>query len=188
MMRITFFILLLCSSLAQAQYSYNRIECSYSDSLGQQIYKFSPKDSICIKTLSENGRQCLQVEDLNYKADNCDEQLEYAVFANAKEKKAILFINKAEAVSLGCEMFVIERHKATFCGFIPVAAYTKDPDGRMDYNNIIPYISIVKVAKRYLLAFETSLIVLYPSGDQEEILNGRDVSYSLQNGVLQLNR
>ena len=68
---------------------------------------------------------------------------------------------------------------------MPIAAYTKGANGRMDYNNVLPYISIVKVSNRYIFSFETPLIVLYPGQEQEETVNGRDVYFNYEKEVLQ---
>ena len=166
-----FFISLFFCVFLQAQHSYARIEAEETKNTEYRIYRLSAKDSICI---SING--------------SSDEELEYAVFGNAKEKRAIVLLNKRAEVSLGCDMFILDGQGGNFCGSIPVAAYTKTDKGRMDYNSILPYISIIKVSNRYVLSFETALVVLYPFGDREEILNGRSIFYTYQNGILELNR
>ncbi len=188
-MRKFFLVLLLLAGFnVQAQYSYSPIELCKGANSESEYFVLSKKDTVFIHSDRENNRQVLNFKGQSCKAENQDEVLEYRIFANQKEKRAFLLVNRTNEVSFGCDIFMIEPNRAVFCGFLPVAAYTKDPNGRMDYNNIVPYISIIRVSDRYLFAFETPLIVLYPSGEQEEILNGRNISYSYRNQALELHR
>ena len=168
MYRFTLLILLFSCLSLQAQYSYTRLEAAEVANSERSIYRLSSKDSICISINGKGGKARL--------------------FGNAKEKRAVVLLNRRAEVSLGCDMFIIDGKGGIFCGSIPVAAYTKTDKGRMDYNSILPYISIIKVSNRYVLSFETPLVVLYPFGDREEILNGRSIFYTYQNGALELNR
>jgi hypothetical protein len=67
-----------------------------------------------------------------------------------------------------------------------VAAYTKGEDGRMNYNSILPFVSIVKVSDRIIFSFETPLVVIYPGFSEEATLNGRDVYYTYSKSKLEL--
>lgn len=183
-----FFISLFFCVFLQAQHSYARIEAEETKNTEYRIYRLSSKDSICISINGKGSKTCLKINDFVHEIGSDDEKLEYAVFGNVKERRAIVLLNKRAEVSLGCDMFILDGQGGNFCGSIPVAAYTKTDKGRMDYNSILPYISIIKVSNRYVLSFETALIVLYPFGDREEILNGRSIFYTYQNGILELNR
>lgn len=188
MYRFTLLILLFSCLSLQAQYSYTRLEAEEVANPERSIYRLSSKDSICISINGKGGKARLMINDFVHETGGNDEELEYAVFGNAKEKRAVVLLNRRAEVSLGCDMFIINGKGGIFCGSIPVAAYTKTDKGRMDYNSILPYISIIRVSNRYVLSFETPLVVLYPFGDREEILNGRSIFYTYQNGALELNR
>lgn len=188
MKKILFILFLLCSTVLQAQYSYNRVEIAPEAKQKSFIHKTSKKDSICITPGVVNSMQVLKIGNYTYRSENRDERLAYEIFYNAKEQKTFILVNKTNEMSLGCEVFLYEKSTLKHCGFIPVAAYTKGANGRMDYNNALPYISIVKVSNRYIFSFETPLIVLYPGQEQEEIVNGRDVYFNYEKEVLQLNK
>lgn len=182
-----FFFFVLLNANSFAQFSYTPLQECGGDK-DKHFYAIDRKDTLCISLAMENGVSTLAVGDLIYRAENRDRRLDYVLCANQKEKRAILLVNQSEQVSLGCDMFLIEKGKATHCGFVPVAAYTKSANGRMDYNSILPYVFLVRISNRYVLSFETPLVVLYPFGEQEEILEGRNLFYTYQNGTLQLNR
>ncbi len=188
MCRSAFVILLFSCLSLHAQYSYTRIEAEKTTGSDLATYRLSERDSVRIGVSVEGGKACFRINDFTHEFVDGSEKLEYAVFGNGKEKRAVILLNKRAEVSLGCEMFMVDAKRAVFCGNIPVAAYTKTDKGRMDYNSILPYVSIVKVSNRYVLSFETPLVVLYPFGDREEVLNGRSIFYTYQNGVLELNR
>ena len=61
-----------------------------------------------------------------------------------------------------------------------------DENGRMNYNSILPFVSIVKVSDRIIFSFETPLVVIYPGMSEEATLNGRDVYYTYSKSKLQL--
>ena len=188
MSRFALLILLFSALSLRAQYSYTRLEAEETAKAEHKVYRLSAKDSVCISVKGESGKACLKINDFVYKQDCPVEELEYAVFGNTREKRAVVLLNRRAEVSLGCDMFIVDNKGGIFCGSIPVAAYTKTNKGRMDYNSILPYISIIKVSNRYVLSFETPLVVLYPFGDREEILNGRSIFYTYRDGVLELNR
>ncbi len=174
--------------IMQAQSLYDRITATNKDGENNYVYVLSSKDSLRIAKDKIDGRECLKIGPWQYSASNIDESLSHEVYFNAKEKKKILLINKREEVSLGMDVFVIENGKISFLGFMPVAAYTKENSERMDYNSILPYVSIVKISNRLVFSFETPLVVLYPLGDLEEILDGRNVFYTYSDGVMELNK
>lgn len=188
MKKILFILFLLCSTVLQAQYSYNRIAVNPEAKKQTYIHKISKKDSICITPGIANGMQKLTMGNYTYRAENRDEKLEYEIFDCPKEHKTFILVNKTNEMSLGCDVYLYEKNNIKHCGYMPIAAYTKDMTGRMNYNNVLPYISIVKVSNRYIFSFETPLIVLYPGQEQEEIVNGRDVYFNYEKKVLQLNR
>ncbi len=84
-----------------------------------------------------------------------------------------VFAENHSDVSLGCEVWRVENSVKTPMNFFAIAAYTKDNSGRMNYNSILPYISICQAGKRTILSFECPLIVLYPERANEKICESK---------------
>lgn len=57
----------------------------------------------------------------------------------------------------------------------------------MNYNSILPYISIVNTTEKTYFSFEVPLVVLNPGGQDERIIEGNKIHYTLSNKKLQQN-
>lgn len=101
-------------------------------------------------------------------------------------KTFILLLDKKVDYSIGCDVVSIKNNNYQYLGELSVAAYTKDENGRMNYNSILPFVSIVKVSDRIIFSFETPLVVIYPGMSEEATLNGRDVYYTYSKSKLEL--
>jgi hypothetical protein len=56
----------------------------------------------------------------------------------------------------------------------------------MNYNSILPFISIVKISDRIIFSFETPLVVVHPGLSEETTMNGRDIYYTYSKSKLQM--
>ncbi|MGM9820657.1 MAG: hypothetical protein ACI3Z9_07650 [Candidatus Onthomorpha sp.] len=189
MKKLLFVFALIFPLISNAQYSYGKIELNKETKQNPFCCKIGSKDSIHISPCSRNGVQQLSVGSLICKAETPDESLDYEIFANHKDKKAFVIVSRTtDNLCVGCSLYLFENGNVRDCGQLPVAAYTKDQSGRMNYNSILPHLSIVKVSNRYILSFETPLVVLFPMQEQEEILSGRDLFFTFDKDGLQMNK
>lgn len=94
-----------------------------------------------------------------------------------KKTKAVsyVFTEKRSDISLGCELYKEENGQRINMDYFPVAAYTKDESGRMNYNSILPYISICQAGQRTVLSFECQFIVINPDRANETILETKNL-------------
>ncbi len=185
---IVFTFCIFSAFIMNAQSLYGRVSAENSECDNRYVYCFSRKDSVYIEKDKTEGKECLKIGQWKYCASNIDESLSHELYFNAKDKKKILLVNKREEVSLGVDVFIMDNGKINFLGSMPIAAYTKENGERMDYNSILPYVSIVNISNRLVFSFETPLVVLYPLGELEEIIDGRNVFYTYSDGVMELNK
>ena len=189
MKKILFFLAVILPLFSYAQYSFGKIELNKESKQSPFCCKIGSKDSLHIAPCKQNGVQQLSIENLICKAENQDEHLDYEIFANHKDKKAFVLVSRTtDNLCVGCSLYLFENRNVKDCGLLPVAAYTNDHSGRMNYNSILPHLSIVKVSNRYILSFETPLIVLFPMQEQEEIISGRDIFFTFDKDGLQMNK
>lgn len=179
------FAVLFCSTSLFAQYSYNSVEPTESLTKGNTKYYVVKKDTLEVKYLNDSE---LEVYGKKYRASEQDVVLSTRVFYNFKLKTFILLVNKTVDYSLGCDVFSIEAKKIQYLGPMTIAAYTSDKDGRMNYNSILPYVSIVKVSNRTIFSFETPLVVVNPGMTDEETLKGNEVYFTLTNSKLEISK
>lgn len=104
------------------------------------------------------------------------------IFTQPTKKKAkkqspisYVFVENYGEMFLGCTLYKIENGKQTPMEDFSIAAYTKDANGRMNYNSILPYISICQAGERVILSFECPLIILYPDRINEKILQTKNL-------------
>ncbi|MBQ7985232.1 MAG: hypothetical protein IJ250_06315 [Bacteroidales bacterium] len=109
------------------------------------------------------------------------------IFTLAKNQKgktaaavSYVFVEKRSDISLGCDLYKTENAVKTPMSFFSVAAYTKDESGRMNYNSILPYISIIQAGQRTVLSIDCPLIVLNPDRADEKIIESKNL-YGLIN-------
>ena len=88
---------------------------------------------------------------------------------------SFIFVENYGDMFLGCSLSKITNGKETPMNDFAVAAYTKDENGRMNYNSILPYISICQAGERIILSFECPLIVLHPDRTNEKIISTKNL-------------
>ncbi|MBP1646385.1 MAG: hypothetical protein H6Q16_1963 [Bacteroidetes bacterium] len=116
-----------------------------------------------------------------------DAKLDFEVFSCPKSKVSFLLINNYYDFSLGADLYVIENGQFTFVGTLSIGAYNSIGGENMNYNSILPYISIVNTTEKTYFSFEVPLVVLNPGGQDERIIEGNKIHYTLSNKKLQQN-
>lgn len=116
-----------------------------------------------------------------------DAKLDFEVFSYPKSKVSFLLINNYYDFSLGADLYVIENGQFSFVGTLSIGAYNSIDGQKMNYNSILPYISIVNTTDKTYFSFEIPLVVLNPGGQDERIIEGNKIHYTLSNKKLQQN-
>ena len=176
-------ICIFCSLNAFSQYSYDIVDFSQQLSTDTEKIYVVKKDTLKLTQISNSK---LEISGNNYEASEEDVVITPKVYYNSKLKTFILLLDKKVDYSIGCDDVSIKNGSYQYLGELSVAAYTKGEDGRMNYNSISPFVSIVKVSDRIIFSFETPLVVIYPGMSEETTLNGRDVYYTYSKSKLQL--
>ncbi|MBR1769490.1 MAG: hypothetical protein IJ748_03440 [Bacteroidales bacterium] len=113
---------------------------------------------------------------------NCNREgmaYSHVLFFNKKHQLGFLFVEKHGEISLGCEVFEINGGGIKPLGSFPFAAYTSENGERMNYNSILPYLSVIRSDKRTLLFINTTMAVRYPDTVNEEIVETKDFYHIL---------
>ena len=97
------------------------------------------------------------------------------VFSNKTKQLHYTFVEKKDGISLGCDVYKDVNGRKEKMEFFSVAAYTKEQSQRMDYNSILPYISIIQAGKRTILSFNCDFIVLNQDKVSEKIMQTKDL-------------
>ncbi|MDR1725075.1 MAG: hypothetical protein LBR28_01620 [Bacteroidales bacterium] len=179
-----FLFILFCNSIV-AQQRYELITPIQNNdtiiyTLGKENLKICVKKDVGGLSVAEFFYR----NDLKYISQDEGTEFNFEIFYNKKQNNAFLFAHKQLEYSRGCETFFIEKNIITPIGLLPVAAYIKK-DKTMEYTNILPYLSIVKISDRILMSFETPLVVLYPSTKQEQIVESNKIFYIFSNNKLE---
>ncbi|MDD2530123.1 MAG: hypothetical protein PHN41_02725 [Bacteroidales bacterium] len=116
-----------------------------------------------------------------------DAKLDFEVFSCPKSKFSFLLINNYYDFSLGADLYIIENGEFSFIGTLSIGAYNSIEGERMNYNSILPYISIVHTTEKTYFSFETPLVVLNPGSQDERIIEGNKIHYTLSNNKLNQN-
>ncbi|MDR1848311.1 MAG: hypothetical protein LBR17_09410 [Bacteroidales bacterium] len=181
-----FLSLILSVSVTVAQSQYVRID---NTSAGDTIIYNTGKENVSIVTgIDRGGFSVVSIstsKTLQYRSPDLGTQFSFAFFYNAKLKEGFLFVHKQLEFSKGCEVFHIDKNGLTHSGNLPVAAYNK-LNKTMDYNSILPYISIVKVSNRIILSLETPLLVLHPDTREEQIITSKNISCIFKNNSFEI--
>ncbi len=177
------FIALICGYSVYSQYSFDEIKYSEVHSSETAKCYAMKKDTLVINHVSNNE---LAINGYTYAAPEQDVVISTRVFYNAKLKTYILLVDKTVDYSIGCDIILISNNKVQPIGEMAISAYTKGDDGRMNYNSILPFVSIVKVSDRIIFSFETPLVVIFPGLSEEATINGRDVYYTYSKSTLQM--
>lgn len=180
---LSFLICILCSVNVFAQYNYDVVDFSQQLSNDREKIYVVQKDTLVLKQISNSQ---LEIFGNKYEASEEDVVVTPKVYYNSKLKTFILLLDKKVDYSIGCDVVSITKGNYQYLGELSVAAYTKEEDGRMNYNSILPFVSIVKVSDRIIFSFETPLVVIYPGMSEEATLKGRDVYYTYSKSKLQL--
>ena len=112
-----------------------------------------------------------------YNAKQAYSHLRYKVLNNKKLNTSLVFIETFNDISLGCEVIQVKNGQINNIGKMFVASYTKDNGERMNYNSILPYLSIYKTSNQTFIFFETPLVVINPNESDEKIVKGKEVYY-----------
>ena len=183
---VSFFLsFILCGSVL-AQSPYARIEAQQS---GDTVVFAINKEKITISSCKDNGGLTIATiaakNTLQYRSPDVGTKFDFALFYNNKQKEGIFFIDKHLDYNRGCEVYLLNSKGLTHLGQMPVAAYTKNGKS-MDYNSILPYISIVSAFNRVIVSFATPLLVLNPSARAEQIKANNEIFYTLENGIFSM--
>ena len=116
-----------------------------------------------------------------------DSQLDFDIFSNPKSNVSYLLINNYFDMTRGADLYVIEKNQFKYVGNLNVGAYTKVGGERMNYNSILPYLSIVYTTQKTYFSFEVPLVVLNPGQQDEQILEGNKIHYTLTGEKLEQN-
>lgn len=116
-----------------------------------------------------------------------DSQLDFDIFSNPKSNISYLLINNYFDMTRGADLYVIENNQFRYIGNLNVGAYNKVGEEKMNYNSILPYLSIVYTTQKTYFSFEVPLVVLNPGQQDEQILEGNKIHYTLTGGKLEQN-
>lgn len=176
-------IALFVSTSLYSQYSFEEVK--HSETLSKENSKcYAIKKDTLLVTQINNSE--LEIHGKKYKATEQDVIISTRMFYCNKLKTYILLVDKTVDYSIGCDVLLIKDKKVQKLGELSLAAYTKDEQGRMNYNSILPFVSIVKISDRIIFSFETPLVVIYPGLSEEETISGRDIYYNYSNSKLQM--
>lgn len=170
------FILLCCAYLGIKGQNFNSVECVATDEnkysvtnieisiSKEKISVYSIKDKTLINQIptSSNGKE------VNHK-----------FLYNKKLQQGFLFLEKHTDLSEGCDIYKVEKGDIKYLCEFPFAAYTSENGERMNYNNILPYLSVIHSDKRTLLFINTPIVVSYPNSPKEEILETKSFYHIL---------
>lgn len=98
---------------------------------------------------------------------------------NSKLRLGFLFSETYDDMSLGAKIYKISGEDFKELCDLPFAAYTSENGERMNYNNILPYISVIRSGERILMFFNTPIVVKNPNQSDEEILESKDFYFEL---------
>jgi len=121
---------------------------------------------------------------LVYNSIYSDATLDFAVFTCPKASLTYLFVHNYADMSRGCDIFLLKNNTYSFIGHLNVAAYTRNDNNKMDYNSILPYISMVNTTQKVYLSFEVPLVVINPGEGEERVLEGKTLHYTIENNNL----
>lgn len=113
---------------------------------------------------------------------------EYKIFTLKKNNTSYIFNEIRSDISLGCQVVKIHNNKKTAMQPFYAAAYTKDHTQRMNYNSIIPYISMIQSGERTIISFECGLVVINPDKDLEKIENSKNIYGIIENNKIEIKK
>lgn len=171
------FLFVLLYNELQAQ-SFTNIKAEKK--VNSEVYHLEKFDLI----IFDNNKILLQTID---KKDSTTQQFDIItqqslskLLYNNKLQEGFLFIEPCKELKEGCKIYSITSKKVSFLCELPFAAYTSENGERMNYNSILPYISIIRSSQRTLLFFNTPIVVIYPNSPQEQVLESKNFYHILQ--------
>lgn len=171
------FLFVLLYNELQAQ-SFTNIKAEKK--VNSEVYHLEKFDLI----IFDNNRILLQTidkkESTTQQFDVITQQSLSKLLYNNKLQEGFLFIEPCKELKEGCKIYSITSKKVSFLCELPFAAYTSENGERMNYNSILPYISIIRSSQRTLLFFNTPIVVIYPNSPQEQVLESKNFYHILQ--------
>ncbi|MDR0971491.1 MAG: hypothetical protein LBM25_03815 [Bacteroidales bacterium] len=115
-----------------------------------------------------------------------DAILDFQIFYNPKLNFQYLIINNYVDLSLGADLFLIKDGEFSYIGNLNLGAYNSINGNKMNYNSILPYISVFYTKEKTYFSFEVPLVVLNPAQKDEQIFKGNELHYILTDNKLSL--
>lgn len=134
-------------------------------------------------TIFDNNKICLHTpgkEPITKPFNVITEKSLTKLLYNNKLQEGFLFIEPCKELKEGCKIYHINSKSISFLGELPFSAYTSENGERMNYNSILPYISVIRSGQRTLLFINTPIVVIYPNSPQEQILESKSFYHLLQ--------
>lgn len=171
------FLFVLLYNELQAQ-SFTNIKAEKK--VNSEVYHLEKFDLI----IFDNNKILLQTidkkESTTQQFDVITQQSLSKLLYNNKLQEGFLFMEPCKELKEGCKIYSITSKKVSFLCELPFAAYTSENGERMNYNSILPYISIIRSSQRTLLFFNTPIVVIYPNSPQEQVLESKNFYHLLQ--------
>lgn len=171
------FLFVLLYNESQAQ-SFTNIEAEKK--VNSKVYHLEKFDLI----IFDNNKILLQkidkIEPTTQQFNIITQQSLSKLLYNNKLQEGFLFIEPCKELKEGCKIYYINPKKVSFLCELPFAAYTSENGERMNYNSILPYISIIRSSQRTLLFFNTPIVVINPNSPQEQVLESKNFYHILQ--------
>lgn len=188
MKKLLLLILILSSINAFSQAFYKipiqRSENQAIFSINNESYKayFGINTQTRKPTITFTGKNTFTYNSIYQEAE-----LEFDVFSNSKAGFSFLLVNNYYDHSLGADLYIIENRQFVYVGTLSIGAYNKIGNQKMNYNSILPYISIVNTTEKTYFSFEVPLVVINPGQQNEQIVEGSKIHYTLTNRELKQN-
>jgi hypothetical protein len=188
MKKLLLFLLILSSTNVFSQ-AFNKIPIQRKEnqaifSLNKENYKayFGINPQTRKPTITFSGKT-----NFTYNSIYQEAELEFEIFSNSQAGFSFLLVNNYYDYSLGADLYIIENGRFVFVGTLSVGAYNKIGNQKMNYNSILPYISIVNTTEKTYFSFEVPLVVINPGQQNEQIVQGSSIHYTLTNRELKQN-
>ncbi|MDO5760065.1 MAG: hypothetical protein Q4Q06_03470 [Bacteroidota bacterium] len=183
--KLKFFSLCLFLILSFGAKTQNFVEVQTERKGDVEVYHIAKMD-----LLIENGNLSLQTTDKTpsflQQINICKEKSTCKLLYNNKLKEGFLFVEPSKEIKEGCNVYHIKNKSIISLGYLSFAAYTSENGERMNYNSILPYISVIRSDKRTLLFFNTPIVVFFPNSTKEQILESKNFYHTLENNTFVL--
>ncbi|MDD4002060.1 MAG: hypothetical protein PHU35_04650 [Bacteroidales bacterium] len=117
-----------------------------------------------------------------------DSQLEFEIFSNPKLDFSYLVINNYLEITMGADIYLIDKnYHFVYLGHLPIGAYNRIGNEKMNYNSILPYLSIFYTKEKTYFSFEVPFLVVNPGEITEQIIESSKLHYTLIDKTLKQN-